>query len=50
LTSRQGVLRKVVSVKQGVGEIRRITSEDKKAFEKEKQFWLDRLAPASASK
>jgi hypothetical protein len=50
LTSRQGVLRKVVSVKQGVGEIRRVTGEDRKAFEKEKQVWLDRLAPATASK
>lgn len=50
LTSRQGVLRRVVSVKQGVGAARRITSEDRKAFEKEKQFWLDRLAPVGASK
>jgi hypothetical protein len=50
LTSREGVLRKVVSVKEGVGAVRRITSEDRKAFEKERQFWLDRLAPVRASK
>ena len=48
LTSKQGQLRKVVLVKQGVGQTRRITSEDRKAFEKEKQFWLDRLAPVAA--
>jgi len=50
LTSREGALRKVVSVKAGIGEVVRISSEVRKAFEKEKQFWLDRLAPAGASK
>lgn len=50
LTSPEGTLRKVVSVEAGVGMVRRITDKDKKAFEKEKQFWLDRLAPARASK
>jgi hypothetical protein len=50
LTSPEGTLRKVVSVEAGVGRVRRITDKDKKAFEKEKQFWLDRLAPAHASK
>ena len=50
LTSRAGALRKVVSVKKGVGEVSRIGAADRKAFEKEKQFWLDRLAPAAASK
>jgi hypothetical protein len=48
LTSKQGVLRKVVSVEEGVGRVRKVTGEDRKAFEKEKQFWLDRLAPAGA--
>ncbi|PYT96042.1 MAG: hypothetical protein DMG38_25210 [Acidobacteria bacterium] len=48
LASREGMLRKVVTVKAGVGEVRRITGEDRKAFEKEKQFWLDRLAPVGA--
>ena len=46
--SKEGVLRRVVTVKEGVGRIQKITSEDRKAFEKEKQFWLDRLAPDSA--
>jgi hypothetical protein len=50
LTSREGTLQKVVSVKEGVGLVRRITNEDRKAFEKEKQFWLDRLDPVGASK
>jgi hypothetical protein len=50
LTSRQGALRKVVSVKAGVGQVVRITPEGRKAFEKEKKFWLDRLAPAAPSK
>jgi hypothetical protein len=50
LTSAEGTLRKVVGIKAGVGEVRRISDEDKKAFAKEKHFWLDRLAPVSASK
>jgi hypothetical protein len=45
LTSKEGVLRKVVTVEEGVGRVQKITSEDRKAFEKEKQFWLDRLVP-----
>lgn len=48
LTSKQGVLRKIVVVQQGVGQVQKITAEDRKAFEKERQFWLDRLAPLSA--
>jgi len=50
LTSKQGGLRKVVEVKEAVGEIQKITVERRKDFEKEKQFWLDQLAPVSASK
>jgi len=50
LTSPAGTLRKLVSVKAGVGAESRITDKDKKAFEKEKQFWVDRLAPARATK
>jgi hypothetical protein len=50
LTSRDGRLRKVVSVKAGVGEVPPITDDDRKAFEKEKQFWLDRLVPVSAAR
>lgn len=45
LTSREGALRRVVAVEQGVGRIQKVTPEDRKAFQKEKQFWLDRLAP-----
>ena len=46
LTSQQGTLRKVVVVEAGEGRVQQIRSEERKAFEKEKQFWLDRLAPA----
>ena len=48
LTSKQGVLRKVVTVGEGIGRVQKITSKDRKAFEKEKQFWLDRLVPVGA--
>ena len=48
LTSQKGVLRKVVIVKEGVGQVQKMTGEDRKAFEKEKQFWLDQLAPLGA--
>jgi len=50
LTSPEGKLRKVVLVTAGEGVVPRITDKDKKAFAKEKQFWLDRLAPVRASK
>jgi hypothetical protein len=50
LTSTDGALRKIVSVKGGVGKIRPVSSEDKKLFETEKQFWLDRLAPPESPK
>lgn len=45
LTSRDGALRKVVFVEQGVGRVQKITADNRKAFEKERQFWMDRLAP-----
>ena len=48
MTSKEGVLRKVVIVEKGVGRVQKITGIDRKAFEKEKVFWLDRLAPAGA--
>ena len=50
LTSPDGVLRKVVSVKAGVGDVVRITDKDREAFKKEKQFWVDRLAPSAPAK
>ena len=49
LTSPFGKVRKVVSVKAGVGHDRPPTPRDKRAFEAEKQFWLDQLAPATAN-
>lgn len=48
LTSKEGVLRKVVTVDEGAGRVQKITGQDRKAFEKQKQFWLDRLAPVAA--
>jgi hypothetical protein len=50
LTSPDGTLRKVVSVKAGTGRVMRPTDDDRKAFQKEKQSWVDRLAPAAAAK
>ena len=50
LTSPEGTLRKLVSVKAGVGDAVRITTTDIHAFKKEKQFWVDHLAPAGAAK
>jgi hypothetical protein len=50
LTSPEGALRKLVSVKAGVGAAARITDKDKEAFKKEKQFWEDRLVPSGAAK
>jgi len=50
LTSAQGRLLRMVSVKNGEGSVAKITDEDKKAFEKEKEFWVARLAPPSAPK
>jgi hypothetical protein len=45
LTSPRGSLRNVLSVRSGVGYQRAPTIADKKAFEREKQSWLDRLVP-----
>lgn len=45
LTSSQGALRRVVTVEDGVGRVQKVTGEARKAFEKEKQFWLQRLSP-----
>ena len=47
LTSQTGALRKVVKVEAGEGRAVKITAENRKVFEQEKLFWLDRLAPAS---
>jgi hypothetical protein len=45
LLSFRGNVRKVVSVQEGVGYDRTPTPADRKALEKEREFWLDRLAP-----
>jgi hypothetical protein len=50
LTSPQGTLLKVVSVKAGVGQAVRMTDQERQAFKKEKQFWVDRLVPSSPAK
>jgi hypothetical protein len=50
LTSPEGTLRKVVKVKEGVGDTVRIAPDDRAAFEKEKQFWVDRLVTPAPAK
>jgi hypothetical protein len=50
LTSAQGRLRRVVSVKAGVGSVSRTTDENRKAFDDEKQFWADRLGRSNPAK
>lgn len=47
LMSRRGTLRKVLAVIEGVGYTRVPTKEDREAFEKEKQRWVDTLAGKS---
>lgn len=50
LTSPGGALRKVVKIKAGVGDTVRISPADRAAFEKEKQFWVDRLVTPAPAK
>lgn len=50
LTSARGRLRKMVSVNAGVGRAAKITEPDRAAFEKQKQFWISRLAPGGTPK
>ncbi len=50
LASAEGRLRRVVSVKAGKGRVLRITDKEREGFQKEKQFWLDRLAPEAGAK
>lgn len=45
LTSRKGALLKVLAVRGGVGYVRQPSKDDKDAFEKEKQTWVDKLVP-----
>ena len=45
LMSRRGAVRKVLSIREGVGYDRLPTTADKKEFETQKGYWLDQLAP-----
>ncbi len=45
LMSKRGTLRRVVEVVEGTGHSRRPTREDQDGFEKEKQRWVDQIAP-----
>ena len=45
LMSKHGTLRKVLAVIEGTGYSRQPTKEDREAFEKEKQRWVDELVP-----
>jgi hypothetical protein len=47
LVSARGSARKVVSIKAGVGYDRVPTAADRKELATEKQYWLDRLVPAT---
>jgi hypothetical protein len=50
LTSPAGQLRKVLTVKQGLGQVVRPTKADLESFEKEKKLWKERQAAAKAAK
>ena len=50
LSSASGRLRRVVAIEKGVGRVRPVSEQDRKAFAEQKQFWLDRLAGAGTSK
>lgn len=50
LSSANGRLRRVVGIQGGVGKARPVSEHERKAFAEQRQFWLDRLAPAGASK
>ncbi len=49
LTSPEGALRRVVSVKAGEGRVVSVNDERKVSFQKEKQFWVNRLVSPGAS-
>lgn len=49
LSSPRGTLRKVLAVIEGVGYARVPTKDDREAFEKEKQYWINQLVPTSLS-
>ena len=45
-----GTLRRVLAVREGTGHVLPVTAKEKAAFEKELQFWLDRIVPSKTSK
>lgn len=50
LTSPAGALRKMLSVKQGVGQLVDPSKDELDAFEKEKKSWTDQLSTETAAK
>jgi hypothetical protein len=50
LTSGRGTLRRVLAVREGTGHVLPVTAKEKAVFEKELQFWLDRIVPSKTSK
>jgi hypothetical protein len=50
LSSANGRLRRVVAIQGGVGKVRPVSEQERKAFAEQRRFWLDRLAPVQASK
>jgi hypothetical protein len=50
LTSARGGLRRVLAVREGTGNILPVTGKEKAAFQRELQFWLDRIVPGKTSK
>jgi hypothetical protein len=50
LTSGRGTLRRVLAVREGTGHVLPMTGKEKAAFEKELQFWLDRIVPSRMTK
>jgi hypothetical protein len=50
LSSANAKLRRVVAIQRGIGRVRPVSERDRRAFAEQRQFWLDRLAPAPVSK
>jgi len=50
LTSPSGALRRVLSVKQGVGNVVKPMKADVEAFQKEKKMWEERLAVQTSAR
>lgn len=48
LTSRSGALRRLLTVKQGIGYVVKPTKTDVEAFQKEKKMWKERLTAVPA--